>query len=161
LAPVVEAGIKNGRDYARGRNLFGAAKCFACHRFNNEGGGTGPDLTGVIGRFNVRDLLESMIDPSKTISDQYGAVVVVTADGRSLQGRIVNLAGDNISINTDMLDPNKIVGVNRNSIESIGPSKVSMMPDGLLDTLTQDEILDLIAYLYSRGDANHAMFNKR
>jgi putative heme-binding domain-containing protein len=160
LAPAVEQGLA-GRDYARGRNLFGAAKCFACHRFNNEGGGTGPDLTGVIGRFNVRDLLESMIDPSKTISDQYGAVVVVTADGRSLSGRIVNLAGDNISINTDMLDPNKIVGVNRNSIDSIGPSKVSMMPAGLLDTLAQDEILDLIAYLYSRGDAKHAMFNKR
>lgn len=51
--------------------------------------------------------------------------------------------------------------VNRNSIESIGPSKVSMMPTGLLDTVTRDEILDLIAYLYSPGDSRHSMFNKR
>jgi putative heme-binding domain-containing protein len=159
LAPAIEKGLA-ARNYDKGRNLFGETKCFVCHRFNNEGGGTGPDLTGVIGRFNPRDLLESLIEPSKTISDQYGAVVVLTGDGRNITGRIVNLSGDNVMINVDMLDNNKIVGVNRNTIESIGPSKVSMMPTGLLDTLTQDEILDLVAYLYSRGDRGHAMFKK-
>ncbi|MCI0380516.1 MAG: c-type cytochrome [Gemmataceae bacterium] len=157
LAPVVEKGLV-GRDFDKGRNLFGETKCFACHRFNNEGGGTGPDLTGVIGRFNARDLLESLIDPNKTISDQYAAIVVTTTDDRLITGRIVNLAGDGIHINTDMLDPNKIVTVNRNLIASIGPSKVSLMPSGLLDTLNRDEILDLVAYLYSRGDRNHRMF---
>jgi mono/diheme cytochrome c family protein len=59
-----------------------------------------------------------------------------------------------------MLDPNKNAGVNRNLIETIAPSKVSMMPAGLIDTLTQDEILDLVAYLYSRGDRNAKMFRK-
>ncbi len=57
-------------------------------------------------------------------------------------------------------DPNKLVGVNRNLVDTIGPSKISMMPDGLLDTLNRDEILDLVAYLYSRGDRNHKMFRR-
>lgn len=159
LAPVVEKGM-TGRSFDNGRRLFGELRCFVCHRYDNEGGGTGPDLTGVIGRFSPRDLLESLIQPSKTISDQYQAITITTTDDRIITGRIVNLAGDNITINTDMLDPNKLVGVNRKLIDAIVPSKVSMMPEGLLDTLNRDEILDLVAYLYSRGDRQHAMFRK-
>ena len=68
--PIVEKGLTK-RDFDKGRNLFGEAKCFVCHRFNNEGGGLGPDLTVVSGRFGPRDLLESIIEPSKVISDQY------------------------------------------------------------------------------------------
>jgi putative heme-binding domain-containing protein len=157
LLPRVESGL-TGRNFDRGRNVFGEAKCFVCHRFNNEGGGTGPDLTIVSGRFGPRDLLESILEPSKVISDQYQAVVVTTTDGRLVTGRIVNLFGDDISINTDMLDPDQIVNVPRNRIESMGPSKVSMMPENLLDNFTRDEILDLVAYLYSRGDRNNKMF---
>jgi putative heme-binding domain-containing protein len=159
LTPILEKGL-NGRDFDRGRNLFGEAKCFACHRFNNEGGGTGPDLTALSGRFGARDLVESLLEPSKVISDQYQAIVVTTTDDRVYTGRIVNLSGDGVTINTEMLDPNKLVNVNRKLIDSIAPSKVSMMPDGLLDTFTQDEVLDLVAYLYSRGDRNHKMFRK-
>lgn len=159
LVPVIEKGL-SGRNFEQGRNLFGEAKCFACHRFNNEGGGTGPDLTQVVGRFGPRDLLESIIEPSRVISDQYAAIVITTSDGKQVSGRVVNLHGDTMNINTDMLDPNKLVGVNRNLVESIGPSKVSMMPDGLIDTLNREEILDLVGYLYSRGDRNHKMFRK-
>jgi len=157
LVPIVEKGLTK-RDFDKGRNLFGEAKCFACHRFNNEGGGMGPDLTIVSGRFGARDLLESIVEPSKVISDQYAAVVVEKTDGKQVVGRIVNLAGDGIIINTDMLDPNKLTNVNRNQIESMGTSKISMMPEGLIDTLSRDEILDLVAYLYSRGDRKHMMF---
>jgi putative heme-binding domain-containing protein len=159
LVPIVDKGLTN-RNFSRGHQLFGEAKCFACHRFNNEGGGFGPDLTIVSGRFAVRDLLESIIEPSKVISDQYQAIVVATTDGRVVTGRIINLHGDNIQINTDMLDPDKLVGVNRNLIEAITPSKISMMPEGLIDVLSQDEILDLVAYLYSRGDRNSKMFRR-
>jgi putative heme-binding domain-containing protein len=161
LAPLVEKGIKaGGRDYDRGRKLFAAANCFACHRYDNEGGSAGPDLTGAAGRFAPRDLLESIVDPSKEISDQYAAVEIDTVDGRKVVGRIVNLNGDNLSVNTDMLNPNGQVNVNRNNVDKITPSKLSMMPTGLLDTLNGDEVLDLMAYLLSRGDRNAAMFKK-
>jgi putative heme-binding domain-containing protein len=157
LVPVVEKGL-SGRDFDRGRALFGAANCFACHRFANEGGASGPDLTGVAGRFGVRDLLESLVEPSKVISDQYAAVLITTQDGKTVAGRIVNLAGDAISVNTDMLDPNAITRVDRRRVEAMETSKVSMMPGGLLDTLNRDEILDLMAYLLSRGERNGKLF---
>ena len=81
-------------------------------------------------------------------------------DGRKVVGRIINLNGDNITVNTDMLNPNGTVGVNRNNIDSLKPSKLSMMPTGLLDTLKEDEVLDLMAYLLSRGDRSAPMFKK-
>ena len=70
-------------------------------------GGLGPDLSGVAGRFSARDLLESIVLPSKVISDQYEAVTIQTTDGRVVTGRIVNLNGDSISISPNMFDPNR------------------------------------------------------
>src|SRR5262249_47727671 len=81
LAPPVEKEL-TGRNYERGRALFSTVGCFACHRYHDEGGSVGPDLTGVGGRFSPRDLLESILLPSKEISDQYGAVVIALNDGR-------------------------------------------------------------------------------
>ncbi len=159
LAPALETGLKD-RDYDRGRVLFAAAKCFACHRYNEEGGGLGPDLSGIAGRFSTRDLLESIVVPSKTISDQYESVTVATTDGRVITGRIVNLHGDNLMINPDMFDPNNMVNVPRSKIEEIQRSPVSMMPLGLLNTLKKDEVLDLFAYLLSRGDRQNPMFRR-
>jgi putative heme-binding domain-containing protein len=154
---MVESGLKN-RDFDRGRALFAETKCFSCHRFNNEGGGLGPDLSGVAGRFSVRDLLESIVQPSKVVSDQYEAVTIATLDGRVVTGRIVNLNGETLMINPDMLDPNNMIGIKREDIDEMKASPVSMMPEGLLNTLKQDEILDLVAYLLSRGDRDNGMF---
>ena len=160
LAPVLETGLKSGRDFDRGRKLFAAGKCFACHRFDNEGGAHGPDLSGAAGRFSARDLLESIVDPNKEISDQYAAVEIRTADDRVVVGRIVNLNNDEVKVNTNMLDPGSTVSINRNNIESMKTSKLSMMPAGLLDTFKEDEVLDLMAYLLSRGNRNTPMFKK-
>src|SRR5439155_6988291 len=91
-------------------------------------------------------------------SDQYAALVITTSDGKIVTGRIVNAHGDNLHINTDMLDPNAIVNVNQRKIESMETSKVSMMPAGLLDTLKADEVLDLVAFLMARGDRTLPMF---
>lgn len=157
LVPIVQNGL-HGRDFERGRQLFGAANCFACHRFDNQGGAVGPDLTALAGRFSSRDILESIVNPSKVISDQYAAVSIVTIDGKVITGRIVNLAGNSIRVNTNMLDPDAQVGVDRQQIEEIVPSPTSMMPVGLLNTLNEDEILDLMAYLMSRGDRNANYF---
>jgi putative heme-binding domain-containing protein len=152
--------LKSGRDFDRGRKLFAAGKCFSCHRFDNEGGSNGPDLTGVAGRFSPRDLLESIIDPSKEVSDQYAAVSIRTSDDRVVTGRIVNLSEDFVMVNTDMLNPGGTVKVDRKLIESMKPSKLSMMPTALLDTFKEDEVLDLMAYILSRGDRGNAMFKK-
>ena len=159
LVPLLQTELTN-RDFEHGRQMFGAASCFACHRFDNQGGSVGPDLTSLSGRFSSRDILESVMEPSKQISDQYGSVQIITVDGKVVNGRIVNLAGDAFRVQTDMLRPGQLTSVDRKQIEEIVESKVSMMPAGLLNTLEKDEILDLMAYLLSRGDRNHAMFQQ-
>lgn len=150
----------NDRDFERGRSLFAQASCFACHRFNGEGGSVGPDLSVVSGRFGVRDLLESIVEPSKVISDQYVATIFETDAGKTVTGRIVNASGDTIFVNTNMLDPNAQEKLDRKKIVEMRPSPISMMPTELLSTFKEDEILDLLAYLLSRGDPNHKMFKK-
>jgi putative heme-binding domain-containing protein len=159
LNTIVEQGLKD-RDFDRGRALFAAANCFACHRYDNEGGAVGPDLTQLAGRFSAREILESVVEPSKVISDQYQAVTIVTEDGKSVTGRIVNLSNNNLMVSTNMLEPGSLTTVDARLVESITPSKLSMMPEGLLNTLRDDEVRDLIAYLLSRGDRTHAMFKK-
>jgi putative heme-binding domain-containing protein len=140
------------RDMNRGRQLFAAANCFKCHRFAGEGGASGPDLTTVGRRFNTRDLVEAVVDPSKVVSDQYQSNIFILDDGRTVTGRVVNLSGGDLRVMTNMLDPGNLTGVKRASVEEMLISPTSMMPTGLLDTFTQDEILDLLAYLRSGGD---------
>ncbi|HYV36335.1 MAG TPA: heme-binding protein [Gemmataceae bacterium] len=160
LTPIVETGLKK-RDFERGRLMFAEAKCFVCHRYDNEGGALGPDLTAASGRFNVPDLLESIIEPSKVISDQYAAMIFTFKNGKVVTGRIVNLHGDeNIAVQTDMLNPAVLAKIGLKDLESVVPSPVSPMPEGLLDTFRQDEILDLMAYVLSRGNRKHEMFQK-
>jgi putative heme-binding domain-containing protein len=159
LAAAAQTGLKN-RNYANGRKMFGAVGCFTCHRFNNEGGMTGPDITNAGRRYTPHDLLESILNPSKEINEQFVPVVVVTDEEDVYRGTIVNLNGDTISINTDPADPNKQSRIDRKKVVSIEPSKQSPMPEGLLSPLTQDEILDLVAYVLSGGDAKHEVFRK-
>lgn len=151
----------HGRSYENGKAMFAAARCFSCHRFAGRGGAAAPDLTGVSGRFSHRDLLESIIEPSKTISDQYQATVFVLRNGDVVSGRIVNLAGDSWMVNTDMLDPNQQVRVGERQVVQTLPAETSMMPAGLLNPLNRDEVLDLIAYLLAGGNEDDPAFRGR
>jgi putative heme-binding domain-containing protein len=157
VVPLLVTKLKD-RNFERGRQMFATANCYACHHFAGDGGNVGPDLTGLAGRFSPRDILESVLEPSKVISDQYAASVITTNSGKVIEGRITNYNGEGITVNTNMQDPNATVTVNRNNIESMELSKVSMMPTGLLNTLHEDELLDLMAFLLSRGDSHNAMF---
>ena len=85
----------------------------------------------------------------------------VLANGKTVIGRVANLSGQNIMVMTNMLEPGKFTAVQRNTIEEVIPSKTSLMPEGLLNTLTRDEILDLIAYIRSGGDPGHRAFSKK
>ena len=160
LAAAAERGLKD-RNFENGRKMFGAVGCFACHRFGNEGGMTGPDLTGAGGRYSPRDFLDQIVNPSKEINEQFTPVVLTKTDGDTVTGIIVNLNGDNVSVNTDLSDPNQHESVDRKLVRSIEPSKVSPMPEGLLNMLQQDEVLDLVAYVLSGGNSKHAMFRQR
>ncbi|MCH2213094.1 MAG: c-type cytochrome [Fuerstiella sp.] len=148
------------RDYDNGRRMFAAAGCYACHRFNNQGGNTGPDLTSAGRRYSPRDLLDQVINPSRVINEQFSAVTVVTESGQTHTGVVVNLFGDSIMINTDLTDPYKQISIDRKQIEELVVSKISPMPVGLFNRMTKDEILDLSAYLISGGNSQHELFRK-
>ena len=151
---------QSNRNFANGQRAFAAARCVLCHRFAGEGGATGPDLTQAAGRFGFKDLVEATIEPSKVISDQYKASVVATNDGKVHTGRIVGESADHLTILLDPEDSTKVVEVARKDIDEVAPSKTSIMPEKLLNPLSQDEILDLCAYILSRGDQNDPMFKK-
>ncbi|HWN96730.1 MAG TPA: c-type cytochrome [Methylomirabilota bacterium] len=157
LAPVAERGLKK-RNFDNGRKMFGATGCFACHRFGNEGGMTGPDLTGAAGRYSPRDLLDQILNPSKEINEQFVPMVITKNNDETVTGIIVNLNGDNVMVNTDPANPFQQETIDRKRVKSIEASKMSPMPEGLLGVLTQEEILDLTAYILSGGDRKHAMF---
>jgi putative heme-binding domain-containing protein len=159
LVSAIQTELK-GRDFENGRRMFGATACFNCHRFANEGGMTGPDLTSAGRRYAPRDLLEHVINPSKEINDQFAPIVVQTSEGQTFQGVVVNLSGDSLTLNTDGTDPNQRVSIDRKEVLSLEISKVSPMPAGLLNPLTKDEILDLFAYVLSGGDPQHEVFRR-
>jgi putative heme-binding domain-containing protein len=96
-------------------------------------------------------MLTAIIDPSKEISDQYEATIFQTEE-ETVIGRVANLNGENIMISTNMLDPGNFTNLKRSDITEMKASKVSMMPSGLLDTLSEDEVFDLLVYLQSGGN---------
>ncbi len=157
LSKATDTGLKN-RDFENGRKMFSAAACFACHRFGNAGGMTGPDLTGSGGRYSPHDLLDQIINPSKEINEQFAPIVVTKTDGETISGVVVNLNGDTVTLNTDLTDPNQRVSVDRKQVKDIEVSKLSPMPPMLLNMLKKEEVLDLVAYILSGGDAKHKMF---
>jgi putative heme-binding domain-containing protein len=132
-------------DVARGRLVFTKASCIKCHKHGKEGEGVGPDLTSLAKRFKRSDILEAILEPSKVISDQYRATTVTTTSGQQLNG-LAAVQGDTITL---VLSDASKVTLKRDDIESQVASLVSIMPEQLLDPLTEQEIIDLFAFLES------------
>jgi putative heme-binding domain-containing protein len=151
-------GRLTGRNFKEGQRAYQAARCIVCHRFGGDGGATGPDLTQAAGRFTLKDLVDAMTDPSLVISDQYKATIVQTKEGQVHTGRIVADLEDRIVLVVNPEDATKTVTVLKTDIEEQTPSPVSLMPKELLNGLSEAELLDLVAYLLSRGDPGHPAF---
>lgn len=154
---VTAADLEN-RNLATGAEMFRVGQCYKCHRISGEGGSVGPDLTAAGRRFGLSDMMVTLIDPSKEVSDQYRATIFQMDDGRLVTGRIANLSGKTYMVQTNMLDPGNFSQLNTDNILEMKPATVSMMPTGLLDTMTREEVLDLLAYM--RNAADEAMGGK-
>jgi putative membrane-bound dehydrogenase-like protein len=127
---------------AKGRLVF-QRTCGPCHKMYGEGGNIGPDITGS-NRGNVDYLLSNILNPSGEIQDDYKMVVVTTRDGRTYSG---NVAGENERQLTLRVVGQDAVVLNKSDIQSREVTPNSMMPTGLLDALTEDEVIDLVAFL--------------
>jgi putative heme-binding domain-containing protein len=159
LLPLLDQ-VGKGRDFTSGKAAYSASQCILCHRYGDEGGAAGPDLTNVATRFKREDLLESIMEPSKVLSEQYRMTVFTMKDGSSVAGRISQENEDTVVVLTNPFDPTITTTVSKPEIKSRDFSKVSLMPPGLLNTLKEKEILDLLAYIESMGDNGHPNFGK-
>jgi putative heme-binding domain-containing protein len=149
-----------GRNYANGAAMYQSVVCGTCHRFNGEGGSIGPDLTGVGNRYTIRDLMENIIDPSKVISDQYDSHEITKKDGSMFLGRIAVEENGKVFLMANPFAPSEQTVIDESDIAKKETRKISMMPPGLINSLNQDELLDLIAYLTSGGNKEDKMFAK-
>ncbi len=137
LTPAVLAGA----DLRQGRAMF-ERTCAACHQLYDQGGKIGPDLTGS-NRTQLDYLLSEIINPSEVIQDAYRLVTVTTRDGRTLAGNVA--AEDDRQLTLRLIGED--TRIEKADILSRDTSSASMMPEGLLQTLSPDEVRDLIAYL--------------
>lgn len=139
------AGLKNG-DVRRGQIVFNSTKaaCAACHPFGYLGGNTGPDLTRIGGIRQERDLLESIVFPSASFVRSFEPVAVVTKSGKTFNGLVKNESAGEIVLATG---PKEEARIARDEIEEMRPSTVSVMPSGLEQQLSPQDLADLIAFL--------------
>ena len=167
LYPRINIMLRGGRNFQRGMKLFTSQACVMCHRFGEDAGGIGPDITGAGSRFDTRELLESIIEPSAIISDIYSAKIYTLTDGKTYSGRQVNETADEIYVSESWtVDPKtrrsfwgeNLVTLKRNDIDSVEESKISPMPTGLVSLLKEDEIADLVGFLVSGGNPDDKIF---
>lgn len=139
---LMKSSVSKTADAGRGQAVF-AKTCGSCHKMFGQGGIVGPDLTGS-NRSNLEYLLFNILDPSEEIQDDYKMVVVTTRDGRTYSGNIV---GENQRQLTMRLAGQDDVIINKSSIQSKEVTDMSLMPQGLLTTLSEQEVADLLNYL--------------
>lgn len=136
-----------GADRSRGREVF-SHTCAVCHKLYGEGAAIGPDLTGG-GRSSLDYLLENIIDPSAIVPADYRVSEVELKDGRDLSALVVGHTDHSLTLQT----PTEKFTVERSEIISIRQTKISLMPEGLLQSLKEAELCNLIAYLMSPNQA--------
>ena len=130
---------------SKGRSVF-QRTCVACHKLFDEGGDVGPELTGS-DRKNLDYVLENVLDPNASVPLEYRLNVVALDDGRVLSGLVTGQDEKTLTIRT----ANDRIVLAREDISEFKPSNLSMMPEGLFEKLTDDEVRDLVAYLASPG----------
>jgi putative heme-binding domain-containing protein len=144
IAELVEHDGKGSVE--RGRLIFTKAKCVKCHKFQAEGEGVGPDLTSVRRRFQRKEIVESIVYPSQVISDQYRMVQVETKEGQVYVGMPIPGVSKNDKLTLLLSDTTRLE-IPKSRIEEQTASKISVMPAGLLDPLSLQEVADLLAFL--------------
>ncbi|WP_165073174.1 PVC-type heme-binding CxxCH protein [Paludisphaera rhizosphaerae] len=147
-----------GRSYQNGRQLFQLASCASCHQVGGVGAVFGPDLAKLDPKQTPADLLKNVLDPSANINDKYAGYALELSSGQVANGLIVEETADAIKLVENPLASVVPRVIPKAEVEARAKSKVSIMPKGLLDKLTREEILDLIAYVAAAGDPNHPLF---
>jgi putative heme-binding domain-containing protein len=155
--PLVENNLV-GRNFEQGKAMFAATRCISCHSMRGEGSNIGPDLTQLGTRFSTKDMLESIIEPSKVVSDQYAATILTLKDGNTVLGRVINEDANKYVVSQNPFAPDQLRQVSKKDVVSSKVSPVSIMMPGMINRLNPEELKDLLAYLMSGGNKDHKAF---
>jgi putative heme-binding domain-containing protein len=150
--------LDHGRSFGNGRQMFQVANCVACHRLNGAGTEVGPDLSKLDPKRTAGDILHDLLEPSLRINEKYQAYVFETESGKVLTGLVVEETPEAVKVLENPLVKSQPVVLKKSDIAERRKSPTSIMPRGLLDTLTREEVLDLVAYIAARGDPRHPLF---
>jgi len=131
--------------------------CLQGHRFQKLGGSTGPDLTSVATRLDAQKILESIIEPSRVIAEQFANVEITTTVGHVYVGRLEQENDERLVLRT-VAKPDSPISIERRHIEERCLSRISNMPTGTVNSLTKTQILDLLMDLISNGQSDHSAF---
>ena len=145
LAPLFSSADKG--DPKRGAEVYAAARCVRCHRIKGQGIPVGPDLTGAALRFSRKDLLVTLVEPSKSVDEKFRNIAFELHSGKTVSGRVITGDDQRLLVSPNPLEPDLLEIVPTADIAGQQVSNISPMPAGLLNTLTLDEIRDLLAYL--------------
>ncbi len=129
---------------SKGSTIYAKANCAKCHKLGSRGEGVGPDLTNLSKRFTKKEVLESILFPNHVISDQYASKTLTLKDGRTLSGIVGSGSAGETTVT---LNDGSKKTVKDDQIETTSPSRISIMPEGLLNAFTPQDISDLMAYL--------------
>ena len=130
-----------------------------CHRFASSGGGAGPDLSEIGGKRSSRELLESIVQPSQKIATGFATTVVVTADGRAIEGRVTYEGDQNLILQPS--DPLATpITLSSEEIDEKHASNKSTMPEDLINTLQKSELLDSLGLRNFRRKLKASCFCK-
>jgi putative heme-binding domain-containing protein len=156
---VLDKGLTD-RDFENGKAMFAATTCKACHGMAGEGGAVGPDLTQINTRFSNKDLMEAIVEPNKIVSDQYAATQFSLKKGNSIVGRLVNEDKLAYYVSRNPYAPDALEKILKANVASKKISNVSIMFQGLINNLNEDEFKNLMAYIKAGGNEKNAMFKK-
>jgi putative heme-binding domain-containing protein len=141
--------LEGPADIAAGRRVFFHPKlagCYKCHRAEGRGAEVGPDLS-TIGRTERRGIVESILQPSALVAPHYQAWVIETHAGKVHTGMLIKTVLDEY---TYLDAQGQTFKLNTRDIAETRPATKSIMPDGLADLMTDQELRDLVAYLCAR-----------
>lgn len=157
---VLDSGGLENRSFESGQNMYAATRCVTCHSMRGEGGIIGPDLTQLGTRFSAEDMITAIVEPNKTISDQYASTVLYLKNGQSVVGRLTNQDEENYYLSQNPFAPDAIREVPKSEVTETKLATVSVMPPGTINALNENELRDLIAYLMAGGNPDHPIYQE-
>jgi putative heme-binding domain-containing protein len=139
-----------GRSASIGEKIFNEASCIGCHKVKGVGGAVGPELTDTYTKWKSdhKGILREILEPSHKIDTKYAMQTILTVDGKTMSGIVVNENDDTVALLTNPEAKEPVI-ILQDDIELIKRSATSMMPKALMDQYTKDEVIELMAYLKS------------